>query len=163
MQCNLFLLFLMFFPIPFKLDAATVGFNGEQFITITLPEEMQTEAESLYVRFRTKKSNGLLLATTNEQQQNYYMRLSLESGSIRLDFNYGDTNLERIALAGQKLNDDLWHTVHLERRGPNIEIGIDTTTKQVIELTGQHFTLHFNAISIGHLHKSQRKFFDIII
>lgn len=127
---------------------------------------MQTQADSLYIRFRTKKLNGLLLATTHDQYQNHYMRLSLESGSIRLDFNYGDINLERIALIGQKLNDDLWHTVHLERRGPNIEISIDTTTKQVIELTGQHFTLHFNTIHIGqriHPHQSQRKYYHFTI
>lgn len=132
-------------------------------MTILLPEEMQTQAESLSLRFRTNKPNGLLLTTSHSYLDDHFMTLSLESGSIRLDFNYGDTQMERIGMVDQKLNDDQWHTIHLERRGPNLEITIDQTTKQVVELTGQHFTLHISAIHIGarlNIHKSHRKSFD---
>nr|XP_027202560.1 neurexin-1-like isoform X1 [Dermatophagoides pteronyssinus] len=142
-------------------NAAIVSFNGEQYITILLPEELQTQAESLSLRFKTNKPNGLLLTTSHSYLDDHFMILSLESGSIRLDFNYGDQQMmERIIMIDQKLNDNQWHTIHLERRGPNIEISIDQKTKQVIELTGQHFTLQISAIHIGarlNIHKSRQK------
>ncbi|OTF69070.1 neurexin-1b-alpha-like protein [Euroglyphus maynei] len=141
-------------------NAATVSFNGEQYMTILLPEETQTQAESLSLRFKTNKPNGLLFTTSHSYLEDHFMTLSLESGSIRLDFNYGDTQMERIGMVDQKLDDNQWHTIHLERRGPNLEITIDEITKQVIELTGQHFTLHISAIHIGarlNIHQSRQK------
>lgn len=86
------------------------------------------------------------------------MALVLESGRIRLDMNYGEDPIERIVLIDSKLNDDNWHTVHIERRGPNLEIVIDSYQKQVVELTGQHFTLFIDSIHVGaHLNKPHSK------
>lgn len=77
------------------------------------------------------------------------MAVLLESGEIRLDLNLGVDPVERIVMADRKLNDDNWHTVHIERRGPNLEIEVDAFSKQVVQLTGQHFTLFINSIHIG--------------
>ena len=129
-------------------DAATLNFNGEQYLIINLPEEFRTQAESLYIRFRTTRPNGLLLTTTSIDP-NQHITLLLESGAIRIDLNYGEGQMDRIAEIGSSLNDDSWHTLHIERRGHNFEIEIDQNQKQVIELTGQHYTLHVSAIHVG--------------
>lgn len=145
--------------VLFIVDAATVGFNGEQYVTIILPEELQTQSESVHLRFRTTKPNGLLL-TTSHGVLNHHLTMLLDSGSVRLDMNYGEGHQEHLIVLGSNLNDDKWHTIHMERRGPSLEVTFDKGPKKMIELTGQHFTLHIGAIHLGarlNLHKASRK------
>lgn len=140
-------------------DAATLSFNGEQYLLINLPEEFRTQAESLYIRFRTSKQNGLLLSTAHSSDTQY-LALVLESGVVRVDLSYGEGHMDRIAQIGSGLHDDKWHTVHIKRRGHNLDIELDQTQKQVVELTGQHYTLHVSAIHVGariNSHKGPRK------
>lgn len=133
----------------FFADAATLNFNGEQYLTINLPEELRTQAESLYIRFRTSRSNGLLLTTSQHSSDAQYLTLIIEAGAVRMDLNYGEGHMDRIVQIGSRLNDDAWHTVHIERRGHNLEIELDQSERQVIELTGQHYTLHVSSIHVG--------------
>lgn len=129
-------------------------------MTITVPEALHhTQAESLYLRFRTKKPSGLLL-TTSHYLPSQYLTLALEGGSLRLELNYGEGEKKTIIGSGA-LNDDKWHTVHLERRGQHLEIELigeeqqlGQETKKSVELTGQQYTLKVGAIHLGALIKS---------
>ena len=59
--------------------STTVSFDGNQFMLVSLPETTQTEAEDIAVRFKTRRSNGLLLATTAANQSDSLM-IRIEAG-----------------------------------------------------------------------------------
>src|SRR6218665_1237217 len=64
----LVLILLMFF----SKDATIYSFNGEQFFQVSMAKEMKSQAESFSVRFRTDKSEGLLLATTHHRASHQF-------------------------------------------------------------------------------------------
>ncbi|KAJ6218579.1 hypothetical protein RDWZM_009736 [Blomia tropicalis] len=128
-------------------NAATLSFNGEQYLMINLPEEQRTQVESLYIRFRTNKPNGIILITQSSEP--HYLAIILESGSIRVDLNYGGVVKEPIVVIGERLNDDQWHTVHVNRRGPSFDIDIDHRWNQTVDLIGKDYTLLVRTIHVG--------------
>lgn len=123
---------------------------------MNLPEELHTQSESVYLRFRTKKPRGLLLTTTHPLTS-HYLTLYLESGSLRVDLNYGEGERKAVAQIGTGLGDDTWHTVHLQRRGHSLEVALDQSLQRVeVELTGQEYTLRVGAIHVGALLRTAR-------
>ena len=114
---------------------------------INLPEEQRTQVESLYIRFRTNKPNGIILITQSSEP--HYLAIILESGSIRVDLNYGGVVKEPIVVIGERLNDDQWHTVHVNRRGPSFDIDIDHRWNQTVDLIGKDYTLLVRTIHVG--------------
>ncbi len=95
----------------------------------------------------------------------------MEAGNLRLELNYGEGEKKTIVggsgESSRPLNDDKWHTVHLERRGQHLEVEVidgteekasgQPTRKAVVELTGQQYTLKVGAIHLGALIKSSHK------
>ena len=68
--------------------AATLGFDGTQYMAIPLPQESRTEAEDISLRFRTERPNGLLFATMSNTTLDR-LELMLDDGEIRFDVNLG--------------------------------------------------------------------------
>lgn len=106
----------------------------------------------MYLRFRTSKPAGLMLAATAKDKNMNHLLITLEASSIKVILNMGEGN--KVARIGFGLNDDLWHNLKIERRGPSLEVRLDGET-QVTEITGQLITLEVDRIYLGALDKSQ--------
>lgn len=137
-------------------EALQVSFNGEQYLKIVLPRLSITQSEDLYLRFRSVRSSGLLLVATIVAQSSSmrpssasyrnYLILSLESSRLKITLNLGEGN--KMSHVGYNLNDDLWHSVKIERRGPSLEIKLDGVNS-VTEITGQLITLTIDTFFFG--------------
>lgn len=79
--------------------AATLRFDGKQFVKVTVPEESHTQAEDISLRFRTMHPNGLLFMTTSERAEDK-MELYLKSGSIFLGVDVGSGHKVRAVYVG---------------------------------------------------------------
>lgn len=115
-------------------------------MNILLPEESHTQAELIQLRFRTTRPNGLLMSTVSNDKSMSHLTVSLESSRAKVSINFGEGI--RVVHIGHSLNDDMWHWMRIERRGPSIEVKLDKET-QLVELTGQLITLHISSIHIG--------------
>ena len=85
---RLLLLTFSYFSLSALAVATTLSFDGTQYMRITMPEESRTEAEDISIRFKTRRSNGLLFATTSTKTADR-LELMLEGGQVRLDVNLG--------------------------------------------------------------------------
>lgn len=128
-------------------ESLILSFNGDQYFKLALPHESVTQAEDLYIRFRSMKSSGLLLAATSQTLVNFLV-ISLDSGRLKVALNLGEGS--KVAYIGYNLNDDLWHSLKIERRGPWLEIKLDAL-QQVAELSGMLITMKIDAIYLGSL------------
>ena len=138
-------------------EALVVSLNGEQFLKISLPRLSMTQAEDLFVRFRSPRPSGLILVATlvghhsmshlpSSGSYRNYLMLSLESSRLKVTLNLGEGN--KVTQVGYNLNDDLWHSVKIERRGPSLEIKLDGIT-EMTEITGQLITLTVDTFFFG--------------
>ncbi|XP_076443088.1 neurexin 1-like isoform X2 [Babylonia areolata] len=127
--------------------AATLQFDGTQFVKVTQPEESQTQAEEFSLRFRTMHPTGLLFMTTSDQTMDR-MELYLENGVIYLTVDVGSG--QKLLSVGHMLNDDRWHTVYIKRRGHEVELKIDVLRPVAEKLPGSEITLSVKAFFIGY-------------
>ncbi len=115
-------------------------------MNIILAEESHTQAEYIHLRFRTMRSNCLILTTASNDKSMSHLTISLESSRVKISINFGEGI--KIVQIGHSLNDDQWHSIKIERRGPSIEVKLDKET-QMTEITGQLITLHIASIHVG--------------
>ncbi|KAL8601328.1 hypothetical protein ACOMHN_054622 [Nucella lapillus] len=127
--------------------AATLQFDGTQFVKVTQPEETHTQAEEISMRFRTMHPSGLLFTTASDQTMDR-MELYLENGVIYLTINVGSG--EKLLSVGHMLNDDRWHTVYIKRRGHEVELKIDVLRPVAEKLPGSEISLSVKAFFIGY-------------
>lgn len=69
-------------------EAATMTFNGTQYMSIGLPEEFRTQTEDLVLRFRTTRHAGLIFTTNND----YYgdkLELTVAKSKLRFRMRIG--------------------------------------------------------------------------
>ena len=71
--------------------ATTLKFDGTQYVRVTLPEESHTEVEDISLRFRTKRSTGLLL-TTMAWGSDDQLQLRLVTGRVQMVIQLGNTS-----------------------------------------------------------------------
>ncbi|KAI4808421.1 hypothetical protein KUCAC02_000481, partial [Chaenocephalus aceratus] len=95
------------------------------YLKIIVPVTMHTEAEDLALRFMSQRAYGLLMATTSKESADT-LRLELDGGRVKLTVNLGKG--PETLFAGQKLNDNEWHTVKVVRRGMNLQLSVDNVT-----------------------------------
>ena len=81
-----------------------------------------TEADDLIIRFRSIEQNGLLISTRHDRSQDK-LEVTLEAGRVRVDVDIGQetSNL----YAGTSLNDDMYHTIIIKRRGNKLNVVVD--------------------------------------
>ena len=87
--------------------STTVSFDGNQFMLVSLPETTQTEAEDIAVRFKTRRSNGLLLATTAANQSDSLM-IRIEAGQVFVELRLGG-DMEVSTRVGVKYSTCTWY------------------------------------------------------
>ena len=70
-------------------DAATLSFDGSQYVRMFSDQESNTQAEDITLRFRTNRPVGLLLSTTSTLSSDR-LELALQAGKLRLTVKLGD-------------------------------------------------------------------------
>ncbi|CAK9814938.1 Nrxn1 [Anthophora quadrimaculata] len=135
-------------------DASTLHLNGTQQMTALMPEDSKTQAEEIVVRFKTTRPRGLLLSTSLENSPDR-LQIYLEEGKAKMLIHIGDK--EKILVAGQGLNDDMWHTLRFSRRANSIKLQIDDEAAVRAETQlGKQSILEFRTLHVGgYLHAGE--------
>ncbi|XP_060939114.1 neurexin 3a isoform X4 [Limanda limanda] len=146
-------------------EASILSYDGSMYMKVVMPIIMHTEAEDVSMRFRSQRAYGLLMAT-NSQDSADTLRLELDGGRVKLTVNLdcirincnsskGPENL----YAGQKLNDNEWHTVRVVRRGKTYKLTVDDDVAEG-QMVGDHTRLEFHNIETGIM--TERRFVSSI-
>ncbi|XP_072424247.1 neurexin 3a isoform X23 [Chiloscyllium punctatum] len=136
-------------------EASILSYDGSMYLKIVMPWVMHTEAEDVSLRFMSQRAYGLLVATTSRDSADT-LRLELDGGRVKLTVNLGKG--PETIYAGQKLNDNDWHTVRVIRRGKNLKLMVDEVTAEG-QMLGDHTRLEFHNIETGIM--TERRFISI--
>ncbi|XP_077961838.1 neurexin-2-beta isoform X11 [Gasterosteus aculeatus] len=148
-----------------EIEATVLSYDGSMYLKIIVPVTMHTEAEDVALRFMSQRAYGLLMATTSKESADT-LRLELDGGRVKLTVNLDciriDCNLSKgpeTLFAGQKLNDNEWHTVKVVRRGKSLQLSVDNVTVEG-QMTGAHTRLEFHNIETGIM--TERRFISVV-
>ncbi|XP_055794849.1 neurexin-2-like isoform X11 [Salvelinus fontinalis] len=139
-----------------EIEATVLSYDSSMYLKILIPGTMHTEAEDVALRFMSQRAYGLLMATTSKESADT-LRLELDGGRIKLTVNLGKG--PETVFAGQKLNDNEWHTVKVVRRGKNLQLSVDNVTVEG-QMTGAHTRLEFHNIETGIM--TERRFISVV-
>ncbi|XP_062305577.1 neurexin 2b isoform X7 [Osmerus eperlanus] len=139
-----------------EIEATVLSYDGSMYLKIIMPGTMHTEAEDVALRFMSQRAYGLLAATTSKESADT-LRLELDGGKVKLTVNLGKG--PETLFAGQKLNDNEWHTVKVMRRGKNLQLSVDNVTVEG-QMTGAHTRLEFHNIETGIM--TERRFISVV-
>ncbi|KAM4853359.1 neurexin 3 isoform 23-T25 [Thomomys bottae] len=126
-------------------EASILSYDGSMYMKIVMPMVMHTEAEDVSFRFMSQRAYGLLMATTSKDSADT-LRLELDGGRVKLMVNLGKG--PETLYAGQKLNDNEWHTVRVVRRGKSLKLTVDDDVAEGT-MVGDHTRLEFHNIETG--------------
>ncbi|XP_043552948.1 neurexin 3a isoform X25 [Chiloscyllium plagiosum] len=145
-------------------EASILSYDGSMYLKIVMPWVMHTEAEDVSLRFMSQRAYGLLVATTSRDSADT-LRLELDGGRVKLTVNLDCIRINcnsskgpETIYAGQKLNDNDWHTVRVIRRGKNLKLMVDEVTAEG-QMLGDHTRLEFHNIETGIM--TERRFISI--
>ncbi|XP_031688331.1 neurexin-2 isoform X6 [Oncorhynchus kisutch] len=139
-----------------EIEATVLSYDSSMYLKILIPGTMHTEAEDVALRFMSQRAYGLLMATTSKESADT-LRLELDGGRVKLTVNLGKG--PETVFAGQKLNDNEWHTVKVVRRGKNLQLSVDNVTVEG-QMTGAHTRLEFHNIETGIM--TERRFISVV-
>ncbi|XP_061699905.1 neurexin 3a isoform X4 [Syngnathoides biaculeatus] len=137
-------------------EASILSYDGSMYMKVVMPTIMHTEAEDVSLRFRSQRAYGLLMATTSRDSADT-LRLELDGGRVKLTVNLGKG--PEMLYAGQKLNDNEWHTVRVVRRGKTYNLIVDDDVAEG-QMVGDHTRLEFHNIETGVM--TERRFVSSI-
>uniref|UniRef100_A0A671PV49 Neurexin-2-like n=1 Tax=Sinocyclocheilus anshuiensis TaxID=1608454 RepID=A0A671PV49_9TELE len=148
-----------------EMESAVLSYDGSMFLKVLMPHAVHTEAEDVSLRFMSQRAYGLLMATTSKESADT-LRLELDGGRVRLTVNLDcigiDCNLSKgpeTLFAGQKLNDNEWHSVKVVRRGKSLQLSVDNVTVEG-QMSGVHTQLEFHHIETGIM--TERRFISVM-
>ncbi|XP_032819706.1 neurexin-1-like isoform X18 [Petromyzon marinus] len=135
-------------------EASILSYDGSMFMKVVMPVVIHTEAEDVTLRFVSQRAYGLLLATTSRDSADT-LRLELDSARVKLTINLDCVRIKcnsskgpEILYAGKHLNDNVWHTVQVIRRGKTLKLTVDGTSADGL-MDGDHTRLEFHNIETG--------------
>nr|XP_029543364.1 neurexin-3a isoform X17 [Oncorhynchus nerka] len=137
-------------------EASILSYDGSMYMKVVMPQVMHTEAEDVSLRFMSQRAYGLLMATTSRDSADT-LRLELDGGRVKLTVNLGKG--PETLYAGQKLNDNEWHTVRVVRRGKTYKLTVDDDVAEG-QMAGDHTRLEFHNIETGIM--TERRFVSAI-
>ncbi|XP_039207521.1 neurexin 3 isoform X32 [Crotalus tigris] len=137
-------------------EASVLSYDGSMYMKIVMPMVMHTEAEDVSFRFMSQRAYGLLMATTSRDSADT-LRLELDGGRVKLMVNLGKG--PETLYAGQKLNDNEWHTVRVVRRGKNLKLTVDDDVAEGT-MVGDHTRLEFHNIETGIM--TEKRYISVI-
>ncbi|XP_077421078.1 neurexin 3a isoform X3 [Vanacampus margaritifer] len=146
-------------------EASILSYDGSMYMKVVMPTVMHTEAEDVSLRFRSQRAYGLLMATTSRDSADT-LRLELDGGRVKLTVNLDCIRINcnsskgpEMLYAGQKLNDNEWHTVRVVRRGKTYNLMVDDDVAEG-QMVGDHTRLEFHNIETGVM--TERRFVSSI-
>nr|XP_023663524.1 neurexin-3a-like isoform X10 [Paramormyrops kingsleyae] len=135
-------------------EASILSYDGSMFMKISMPTAMHTEAEDVSLRFMSQRAYGLLMAATSRDSADT-LRLELDGGRVKLTVNLDCIRINcnsskgpETLYAGQKLNDNQWHTARVIRRGKNYKLMVDDDVTEG-QMAGDHTRLEFHNLETG--------------
>ncbi|XP_063352614.1 neurexin 3b isoform X9 [Pelmatolapia mariae] len=142
-------------------EASILSYDGSMYMKVVIPNIIHTEAEDVSLRFMSQRAFGLLMAATSRDSADT-LRLELDSGKVKLTVNLDCVRINcntskgpEVLYAGQKLNDNEWHSVRVVRRGKNFKLTVDDDMAEG-QMAGDHTRLEFNNVETGIL--TERRF-----
>ncbi|XP_077408715.1 neurexin 3b isoform X16 [Vanacampus margaritifer] len=142
-------------------EASILSYDGSMYMKVVIPNVVHTEAEDVSLRFMSQRAFGLLMAATSRESADT-LRLELDSGRVKLTVNLDCVRINcntskgpEALYAGQKLNDNEWHSVRVVRRGKNLKLIVDDDMAEG-QMAGDHTRLEFNNVETGIL--TERRF-----
>uniref|UniRef100_A0A672HGU2 Neurexin 3a n=1 Tax=Salarias fasciatus TaxID=181472 RepID=A0A672HGU2_SALFA len=146
-------------------EASILSYDGSMYMKVVMPNIMHTEAEDVSLRFRSPRAYGLLMATTSRDSADT-LRLELDGSRVKLTVNLDCIRINcnsskgpETLYAGQKLNDNEWHTVRVVRRGKTYKLTVDDDVAEG-QMVGDHTRLEFHNIETGIM--TERRFVSSI-
>ncbi|XP_055721452.1 neurexin-3a-like [Salvelinus fontinalis] len=146
-------------------EASILSYDGSMYMKVVMPQVMHTEAEDVSLRFMSQRAYGLLMATTSRDSADT-LRLELDGGRVKLTVNLDCVRINctsskgpETLYAGQKLNDNEWHTVRVVRRGKTYKLMVDDDIAEG-QMAGDHTRLEFHNIETGIM--TERRFVSAI-
>ncbi|XP_024151679.1 neurexin 3a isoform X2 [Oryzias melastigma] len=146
-------------------EASILSYDGSMYMKVVMPNVMHTEAEDVSLRFRSQRAYGLLMATTSQDSADT-LRLELDGSRVKLTVNLDCIRINcnsskgpETLYAGQKLNDNEWHTVRVVRRGKTYKLTVDDDVAEG-QMVGDHTRLEFHNIETGIM--TERRFVSAI-
>ncbi|XP_019407712.1 PREDICTED: neurexin 3 isoform X8 [Crocodylus porosus] len=146
-------------------EASILSYDGSMYMKIIMPMVMHTEAEDVSFRFMSQRAYGLLVATTSRDSADT-LRLELDGGRVKLMVNLDCIRINCNAskgpetlYAGQKLNDNEWHTVRVVRRGKSLKLMVDDDVAEGT-MVGDHTRLEFHNIETGIM--TEKRYISVI-
>ncbi|KAM9703234.1 neurexin 3b isoform 14-T14 [Menidia menidia] len=135
-------------------EASILSYDGSMYMKVVIPNIIHTEAEDVSLRFMSQRAFGLLMAATSRESADT-LRLELDSGRVKLTVNLDCVRINcntskgpEVLYAGQKLNDNEWHSVRVVRRGKNFKLIVDEDMAEG-QMAGDHTRLEFNNVETG--------------
>ncbi|XP_037397899.1 neurexin 3a isoform X8 [Pygocentrus nattereri] len=135
-------------------EASILSYDGSMYMKVVMPTVMHTEAEDVSLRFMSQRAYGLLMATTSRDSADT-LRLELDGSRVKLTVNLDCVRINcnsskgpETLYAGQKLNDNEWHTVRVIRRGKTYKLTVDDDVAEG-QMVGDHTRLEFHNIETG--------------
>lgn len=83
-----------------------------------------SSTDDFSARFRTLKEDGLILATSNNKN-NDHVKLMIVRGRGNVETSFNGLVQETYDNCAYKLNDAAWHTLFVKRRADRIEVHVD--------------------------------------
>uniref|UniRef100_A0A672QB86 Neurexin-3a-like n=1 Tax=Sinocyclocheilus grahami TaxID=75366 RepID=A0A672QB86_SINGR len=146
-------------------EASILSYDGSMYMKVVMPTVMHTEAEDVSLRFMSQRAYGLLMATTSRDSADT-LRLELDGSRVKLTVNLDCIRINcnsskgpETLYAGQKLNDNEWHTVRVIRRGKSYKLTVDDDVAEG-QMVGDHTRLEFHNIETGVM--TERRFVSMI-
>uniref|UniRef100_A0A3Q3JF01 Neurexin 3a n=1 Tax=Monopterus albus TaxID=43700 RepID=A0A3Q3JF01_MONAL len=146
-------------------EASILSYDGSMYMKVVMPTVMHTEAEDVSLRFCSQRAYGLLMATTSRDSADT-LRLELDGSRVKLTVNLDCIRINcnsskgpETLYAGQKLNDNEWHTVRVVRRGKTYKLTVDDDVAEG-QMVGDHTRLEFHNIETGIM--TERRFVSSI-
>ncbi|XP_047243293.1 neurexin-3b-like isoform X5 [Girardinichthys multiradiatus] len=135
-------------------EASILSYDGSMYMKVVIPNIMHTEAEDVSLRFMSQRAFGLLMAATSRESADT-LRLEMDSGRVKLTVNLDCVRINcntskgpEVLYAGQKLNDNEWHSVRVVRRGKNFKLIVDDDMAEG-QMAGDHTRLEFSNVETG--------------
>ncbi|XP_030212619.1 neurexin 3a isoform X2 [Gadus morhua] len=146
-------------------ESSVLSYDGSMYMKVVMPTVMHTEAEDVSLRFRSQRAYGILMATTSRDSADT-LRLELDGSRVKLTVNLDCIRINcnsskgpETLYAGQKLNDNEWHTVRVVRRGKLYKLTVDDDVAEG-QMAGDHTRLEFHNIETGIM--TERRFVSSI-
>ncbi|KJH48688.1 laminin G domain protein [Dictyocaulus viviparus] len=128
-----------------NIEPTVVEMNGERILHV-LPFLVESEAETIEIRFKTNYSNGVLLSTRSSTDPDDQLLVYLSNGSLWMLLRHSDG--EHKFKWDKEVTDNRWHVMLLKRRGEKILLYLDGKWQQNNFLPSS-MVLKINEISIG--------------